>query len=894
MQRTDPTDSSGTGLLVTCVMPTRDRLEFARQSIWYFLRQDHSARELIILDDGQQAITSIVPRDPRIRHVRLAQRTGLAAKRNLGCELAAGELIANWDDDDWIAPQRLSAQVRRLTETGSDICVIGDVLHYRLREGQSWRSRTSDVLGGTLMYRKAAWQTHPFSTNSSDEVREFVEGFDPTRVTDLEGAAAYIALAHAGVASPRQFDDGRWERRSIAELGSILGADADFYTRLRTAPRAPVTPSSPSSRVRVAAPFLVYDGYGSMAEYLVLGMLRSGAEVDVTPLRLDATATTDELQKAIRASGPVTDQPTVGMVWWGDDLRRFKASEFFVNTMWESSKLPADWPQRLAGVRAIVVPSRYVADVFRECGVTPPIEVVPMGVDGAVYHQMSRPPSEGVTTLMVGVFAPRKNIHLGVEAWSRAFDGDENARLLIKSRYENTGYVSSDPRITVVGTSEPTRGIAGWYEKADVFMALGNEGFGLPLVEAMATGLPVIALDSEGQADVCREARDLVLSVSPRAWHAVDEPPYGQCGVRAVPSVEDIESRLRWVATHREEARAIGRSASEWALANRSVWAMGPGVLQVMERHVVPQRPLRRQPTLCCPKPDGVVADYTQHLATARPWIRVVTAPGDLRSARVLHFQWSPGTWDDTVLTRLVQEARLSGLPVAITEHSVDATARAWEPLASALVVHTDVDASTVRARWPQLRVEAVEMGCPTWFPPRKKMRGRVVALVGRPSRSRGWWDALEAVRVTRGVSLLVLSRGGRDEAWEAWSRDSSGVLEDRIEAPTPREAAAAIAARADVVVLWHQAGRRQGPSYAARMALASGVPVITSPGPEFDDLEEVTYRPEVLADGVTRILEDDALQTTLRDAARAFCESRSWDRSAERHEQMWRSLECA
>ncbi len=274
-------------MLVTCVMPTRDRPAFVRQSIWYFLRQDYGARELLILDDGHETVANLVPRDPRIRYVRLAKPTSVPAKHNLGCELAAGQLIAHWDDDDWIAPHRLSAQVGALTEKPYDVCVIGDVIHYRLREGQALRLRTPDLFGGTLVYRKEAWRAHPFATDSHDEVRAFIDGFDSAKVTDCRGAAAYVAVAHPGVSSPRQYDDSRWERRPIHELGSLLGPDADFYTRLRTASGAARVPPPAISRVRVAAPFFVYDGYGSMAEYLVLGMLRAGATVDVTPFRLD-------------------------------------------------------------------------------------------------------------------------------------------------------------------------------------------------------------------------------------------------------------------------------------------------------------------------------------------------------------------------------------------------------------------------------------------------------------------------------------------------------------------------------------------------------------------------------------------------------------------------------
>ena len=60
-----------------------------------------------------------------IDYHRLEQRTVLGAKRNLACELAAGLLIAHWDDDDWQAPRRLmrrrlgSAVTRPTSRAGS-------------------------------------------------------------------------------------------------------------------------------------------------------------------------------------------------------------------------------------------------------------------------------------------------------------------------------------------------------------------------------------------------------------------------------------------------------------------------------------------------------------------------------------------------------------------------------------------------------------------------------------------------------------------------------------------------------------------------------------------------------------------------------------------------------
>jgi glycosyltransferase involved in cell wall biosynthesis len=117
--------------LVSCLMPTRNRRHFVGQAIRYFLRQDYLARELLIVDDGSDAVADLVPDDPRIQYVRLDRPLPLGAKRNVACEMSCGELIAHWDDDDWIAPHRLSAQVGRLLAVQADVCGADRLLYYR-------------------------------------------------------------------------------------------------------------------------------------------------------------------------------------------------------------------------------------------------------------------------------------------------------------------------------------------------------------------------------------------------------------------------------------------------------------------------------------------------------------------------------------------------------------------------------------------------------------------------------------------------------------------------------------------------------------------------------------------------------------------------------------------
>ncbi|MEV6949452.1 glycosyltransferase [Streptomyces sp. NPDC051172] len=275
--------------------------------------------------------------------------------------------------------------------------------------------------------------------------------------------------------------------------------------------------------VNFATDLCVYDGYGSMSEYIAVGMARAGVDLNVIPMRLQAVGLSQEMQRILARGTSLADGLVLYNSWPRPELERFAATEHFVHTMCEQSLLPfSSWAGRLNRARAVMVPTRFAGDALRNSGVSVPIEVVPDGVDPAVYPIVDRPIRDTFTTLIVGTVQPRKHFPEAISAWQMAFEADSAARLIIKTRFGRRGRgglpVPHDRRITIVDESEPSRGILHWYAQADVLLALGNEGFGLPLVEGMSTGLPVIALSSEGQRDVCTDAGDLVLAVPPGHW----------------------------------------------------------------------------------------------------------------------------------------------------------------------------------------------------------------------------------------------------------------------------------------------------------------------------------------------------------------------------------------
>ena len=116
----------------------------------------------MIVDDGDDAIGDLVNAIPGVRYIRLNQRLSIGAKRNLACREARGELIAQWDDDDWYAPDRLSYQARPILDDQADLTGLENTYLLELPAGRFWTTQhqlhqrmfVGDVHGGTLVFRK--------------------------------------------------------------------------------------------------------------------------------------------------------------------------------------------------------------------------------------------------------------------------------------------------------------------------------------------------------------------------------------------------------------------------------------------------------------------------------------------------------------------------------------------------------------------------------------------------------------------------------------------------------------------------------------------------------------------------------------------------------------------
>lgn len=95
-------------ILITAVMPVYNGERYLRETLTHFREMPIQDMELILIDDGSSDESGEICKeyemlDRRIRYHR-QENQGIAASRNRGLELARGEYVCFWDQDDIVLP----------------------------------------------------------------------------------------------------------------------------------------------------------------------------------------------------------------------------------------------------------------------------------------------------------------------------------------------------------------------------------------------------------------------------------------------------------------------------------------------------------------------------------------------------------------------------------------------------------------------------------------------------------------------------------------------------------------------------------------------------------------------------------------------------------------------
>jgi len=220
----------------------------------------------------------------------------------------------------------------------------------------------------------------------------------------------------------------------------------------------------------------------------------------------------------------------------------------------------------------VFAPSESIMTLLRERGVSTPVTVVPTGVqtehfaqgDGGRFRMTTGIPDDAFVVGHLGRLAPEKNLEFLAEAVAAYLQTAERAHFLVigtgpseKTIREIFNREGLDARLHIAG-------ILGREQLADALHAMNlfafsskSETQGMVLTEAMAAGLPVIALDANGVREVVADSRNgrllqeesIIAFVSALQWMA------------GLPA--DQVRKLKQAALDTAEAFSMSHSADE-------------------------------------------------------------------------------------------------------------------------------------------------------------------------------------------------------------------------------------------------------------------------------------------------------------------------------------------
>lgn len=264
---------------------------------------------------------------------------------------------------------------------------------------------------------------------------------------------------------------------------------------------------------------------------------------------------------------------------------------------WEVSRFPPALYSALGIVDEIWVGSRFVAEAIEEVA-DKPVMIVPLPVPDPGAPVRSRDElalPDGYLFLFVFDFFSvfeRKNPVAVIEAFERAFEPGEGARLLVKSINGDKFPVELDALRNAASRRDDIAVLDGYVHAAekdsliaacDCYVSLHrSEGFGLTIAEAMAYGKPVVATGYSGNVDYMDASNSYPVGYELRP---IPEGcgPYPAGAVWAEPNVEEAARLLRQVFDEQDEARAVGARARESILRNLSAERTGRAVRERLE-----------------------------------------------------------------------------------------------------------------------------------------------------------------------------------------------------------------------------------------------------------------------------------------------------------------------
>lgn len=499
----------------------------------------------------------------------------------------------------------------------------------------------------------------------------------------------------------------------------------------------------------------------------------------------------------------------------------------------------------------------------------------------------------------------------------------------------------------------PERDLAVLYRNASLFAFPSfYEGFGLPVLEAMASGCPVVASNASSIPEVTGDAAILVNPYRKKEIARAMEKVLSDRRLARSMRKKGLRqaSRFDWSTVAKnvleiyaktlkgEEGSGEKRSGSRTAMGSRrlgkkilklgvvSVWNTKDGIATYTD-FLLKGLSKSVQPVIFAKESRGVIRKDSRNVIRCWGWDDSLERLYDEiknEGPDIVHFQFNFGYFKIDALLGLFEKLRNKGIKTMMTFHSTDDSnssvkleeARDEFAKVDRILVHTEKDMERMDALGLH-NAEILPHGNNVFADRGKEAlrkglfrNSRIISTFGFPFPHKATVELIKALKIVRRKhpdALLIdmcslepdsthidIIRDYHDRCRRTASR--LGLADDVLfftEHLHDLEVIELLQA-SDVVAMPYKP-TKDSTSAAVRYALASHRPVITTRTPIFSEFESEVYKikdssPKIIAAGILRIFEDGGLRGNIARNAEIYLAKNSWKNISRMYESMLRS----
>ncbi|MFT7660589.1 MAG: hypothetical protein ACI89S_001705 [Gammaproteobacteria bacterium] len=221
--------------LISCLCVTRNRVPQLPRAISCFQAQSYPVKELMVVCEADDSATIDYLGgldDDEIKHhiVPIEPKLNLGELRNLSIQIAGGQFVCQWDDDDWYHPERLAKQLASALRQNKAASILPRWLIHQQQSDKVFCSNVR-LWEGSLLCRKSALPaTGAYDIRTKGEDSKLIETLFIQDQISIEDSPELYVYCLSG---ENTWDQAHFEK--IIEASVELSVEDAQAVRKRTA-----------------------------------------------------------------------------------------------------------------------------------------------------------------------------------------------------------------------------------------------------------------------------------------------------------------------------------------------------------------------------------------------------------------------------------------------------------------------------------------------------------------------------------------------------------------------------------------------------------------------------------------------------------------------------------